>query len=286
MLFYFLTIICSFIILFPTTILFFSIIKLSGYHSNFKYLLACIFLNTILYFLTINCCYIAYLIKKNDIILLYNVEIRYVFTYGGVHFVQIFFIIERILAIILINKYEQFNSTIPYFAIFCHILSYLIYGIQRTIIVIFNIYEESLLIEITVLMLIAFLIYYMVFKNQKNKFLHNKLSFIKVDLSTKYQFIENQKTYYIVTGLLLLFVTFTIITNIIKILFTRFFDNILGSDTLNYIFFMGVFFKTSFTILYLLWKIPSLLKDVKKIFLFYFILFYTKVTSDGSYLEN
>ncbi|CEF68782.1 Hypothetical protein SRAE_2000343700 [Strongyloides ratti] len=114
-------------------------------------------------------------------------------------------------------------------------------------------------------MFIAFGIYCVVFKKQKNKFIHDKSSFIKVDLSTKYQHIENQRTYYIVTGLLLLFAIFTFITNIIKILFTSIFNNILKAESSNYIFFMGVFLKTAGTISYLLWKIPSLLKDVEKI---------------------
>uniref|UniRef100_A0A0K0FYD6 Serpentine receptor class gamma n=1 Tax=Strongyloides venezuelensis TaxID=75913 RepID=A0A0K0FYD6_STRVS len=218
-----------------------------------------------LYFLTIICCYTAYLIKKNNIILTYNAEIRYVFTYGGVHFVQIFFIIERILAIIFIEKYENFNPVVPYFGICCHVLSYIIYGIQRAIFTIYNIYEESILIEISIVMFIAFCAYLIIFKKQKSNIINQKSAFIEVNLSTKYQFIENQKTYSIVTGLLLLFAVFTVITNVIKILFTSVFENVLKLDASNYIFFMGVFFKTACTIIYLLWKIPSLLKNFKKI---------------------
>uniref|UniRef100_A0A0N5B8B6 G_PROTEIN_RECEP_F1_2 domain-containing protein n=1 Tax=Strongyloides papillosus TaxID=174720 RepID=A0A0N5B8B6_STREA len=169
------------------------------------------------------------------------------------------------MAIIFVEKYESFNPVIPYFGICCHVLSYIIYGIQRAILLIYDIYEESILVEICVLMFIVFCAYLIIFKKQKSNIVNQKSAFIEVNLSTKYQFIENQKTYSIVTGLLLLFAVFTVTTNVIKILFTSVFVNVLKPDASNYIFFMGVFFKTAGTITYLLWKIPSLLKDLKKI---------------------
>uniref|UniRef100_A0A0N4ZAJ5 Serpentine receptor class gamma n=1 Tax=Parastrongyloides trichosuri TaxID=131310 RepID=A0A0N4ZAJ5_PARTI len=263
-LFYILSIILSIIIVIPTLIVFYGLVKLTGYHNNFKYLLSCVLLNTALYFITIICCYTSYIIVKDKIILTYNTEIRYVFTYGGVHFVQIYAIIERIIAILYISKYETFNPNIPYLGIFLLLLGYLTYGVQRAIIMILNLYEEIILIEVNIFMLFAFIIYIIIYRKHKFNRIH-KDSFVNKNLSTKYQYIENQKTYSIVSGLLLLFVIFTFTTNMIKILSTSFLVDFLQTDVLNFIFFMGVFCKTAATIGYLLWKIPKLLIEVKRI---------------------
>uniref|UniRef100_A0A0K0F3M4 7TM GPCR serpentine receptor class x (Srx) domain-containing protein n=1 Tax=Strongyloides venezuelensis TaxID=75913 RepID=A0A0K0F3M4_STRVS len=208
-----------------------SLLKEQFYHLNFRCLICCIIINGLLYFLVEVIGYLIFLIMQNNIVIHIQSELKQSFIMGGCFYPQIFIIAERLIAIIFVKKYESHFTNVPHLGIFFIIVSYAIYLSQKYILGFKNAIQDYMLVGTIILSAILSFIYFLAMRNKLRKKKTFSLKFYEKSLSTKYQTIENERSFSLSTILIIIFFISNVIVIILNLSFLQ--KHIL-KDSINY----------------------------------------------------
>ncbi|CEF62155.1 7TM GPCR, serpentine receptor class e (Sre) family-containing protein [Strongyloides ratti] len=205
------------------------------------------------------------LIYPNDI----NIKIlkltNFYIVYGGLYYFQFFLIIERIIAILYISSYEKISSKPPYLAVALLISAFFITALHNFFL---NDKKLSSIVigsEILILTIGAFFVYYYLQKRQIKRNQDNPNIFITTNLSAKYQYFENQKTYSLSKALLLVIVTFNSIRLVIGHLLHSLFPNLSLNEFESPPFFLLSLLKTSSIFFVFVYNEPIIKLQIMKL---------------------
>uniref|UniRef100_A0A0K0E439 7TM GPCR serpentine receptor class x (Srx) domain-containing protein n=1 Tax=Strongyloides stercoralis TaxID=6248 RepID=A0A0K0E439_STRER len=191
--------------------------KKQFYHLNFRCIICCILIHGILHYTVEIIGDITFLILKKNIIIITQNELRQFFITVGYFYFQIFIIVERLIAIILIKKYENISTNKPYLGLIFIIISYSFYFCQKYIFYTNIIIQDYILIGTEILSTILSFIYFFIMRIKHKKEKRFSLKFIEKNLSTKYQTFENEKSFGLSIGIIIIFLLFNFFNNLLNL---------------------------------------------------------------------
>uniref|UniRef100_A0A0K0EWI4 Serpentine receptor class gamma n=1 Tax=Strongyloides venezuelensis TaxID=75913 RepID=A0A0K0EWI4_STRVS len=172
-----------------------SLYNMKKYHVNFRTLIVCLLIFNSMYFILVFLFEIIFIITGNYATLNIVVLIIIYLIYGGIYYLQSFIFIERIFAVCFISRYELTSSKPPYIALIFVAISF---GIA----VVHIIFTENIFVaykvmnyEVLIFTILAVLVYHHLYKKEIRKRENDFLKYLNSNLSFKYQYHENQKTY-------------------------------------------------------------------------------------------
>uniref|UniRef100_A0A0K0G487 7TM_GPCR_Srx domain-containing protein n=1 Tax=Strongyloides venezuelensis TaxID=75913 RepID=A0A0K0G487_STRVS len=185
-----------------------SLYNLKKYHVNFRTLIVSLLIFNSTYYFFVFVFEMVFIITGNNNFIDIMILVDFYILYGGIYYLQLFIFFERIIAVSCISRYELSSSEPPYVASLFILLSFGVTALHKIFIT--NIFEayDIMSFEIIIFSVLSFLVYHYLHKKEINKRENDFLQYLTNNLSYKFQYYENQKTYSLTKNLLAILLVF------------------------------------------------------------------------------